>query len=412
MATLLVTTAGTLGDHLPYIALAQGLQRRGHRVRLAVNSAIHPWVKAAGLEALECGLPMDETLARRAAADWDEWQPHPDPWPRRLAQAEAYLSREIPLCHQQLLAASADADLLICGLQRHLQGALLAQRRGLPWIASSVMPAAHCAEQGSQLGGRYLLFSRLGPAVEGIVAGLGLRLPREGAGPAEAGDAPQGPALLAASPHFATPNAANAHYRPCGFWFHDQEGWRPDPALERFLARWPRPLVLSFSSQPLLDPGAVLALHLGAAARLGRGLLVQRGWADFTAERLPHGHDPDAVLFTDFIPQGWLFQRAGAVIHHGGIGTIARALRHGCPMLVEPYGNDQFFNAKRVVALGVGAAANPSKLTPDGLARLLEGKVLTPDRAQRAAALGERLAAEDGVGTACDWIEEGLGARC
>ncbi len=46
-------------------------------------------------------------------------------------------------------------------------------------------------------------------------------------------------------------------------------------------------------------------------------------------------------------------------------------------MLVEPYGNGQFFNAKRVVTLNLGAAVHPKKITPDGLAKILETKVLT-----------------------------------
>ncbi len=39
----------------------------------------------------------------------------------------------------------------------------------------------------------------------------------------------------------------------------------------------------------------------------------------------------------------------------------------GEPMLIEPYGNDQYFNAGRAVKLGIGAAAHPHWLTAEAL---------------------------------------------
>jgi UDP:flavonoid glycosyltransferase YjiC (YdhE family) len=148
----------------------------------------------------------------------------------------------------------------------------------------------------------------------------------------------------------------------------------------------------------------VLELHVQAATKLGRGLLVHRGWANFNESMLSDRCDGNSVMFVDFIPQDWLFSQAGAVIHHGGIGTIARALKNDCPMLVEPYGNDQFFNAKRVVGLKVGVAVHPKKITPDGLAKILETKVLTDECKKNTQDLGAKIRAENGLKTACDLI--------
>ena len=79
--------------------------------------------------------------------------------------------------------------------------------------------------------------------------------------------------------------------------------------------------------RPVARPAAIVKEHLEAARILGRPLLVQRGWSEFDAGHLSEGVDPDQVMFADFLPQDWLFPRAAAVIHHGGIGTTARALR-------------------------------------------------------------------------------------
>jgi UDP:flavonoid glycosyltransferase YjiC (YdhE family) len=96
------------------------------------------------------------------------------------------------------------------------------------------------------------------------------------------------------------------------------------------------------------------------------------------------------------------------VIHHGGIGTTAQALRCGRPALVEPHGNDQFYNAGRVTALEVGAAVDHRALTSENLADALGEHVLHPSVRRRAETLGAKIRAEDGLAVACDLIEQQL----
>ena len=65
--------------------------------------------------------------------------------------------------------------------------------------------------------------------------------------------------------------------------------------------------------------------------------------------------DPEnQVLAVDFAPYGWVFPRAGLVIHHGGVNTTAETLRAGVPSLVIPHGYDQFDNAMRIQQMGLG----------------------------------------------------------
>jgi len=66
-----------------------------------------------------------------------------------------------------------------------------------------------------------------------------------------------------------------------------------------------------------------------------------------------------------------LLPHVAALVHHGGIGTTAEALRAGTPQLVVPLAHDQFDNAARVRALGVGASLNAARLT----ARRLEKRL-------------------------------------
>jgi UDP:flavonoid glycosyltransferase YjiC (YdhE family) len=187
--------------------------------------------------------------------------------------------------------------------------------------------------------------------------------------------------VLGSSAHFSQPAKDYSHAVQTGFWFYEDPdwlNWQPDAKLLRFMEQDPKPLVLSFSSQPLEDSRSVVEVHVRAAAKLGRPILIQQGWADFNEKHLPDDCDRSQVMFTGFMPQDWLFSRASALIHHGGIGTTARALRNGCPMLVEPYGNDQFFNAKQIVFHKVGAAMHPMRLQADEVAGVLQNKVVLP----------------------------------
>ena len=133
--------------------------------------------------------------------------------------------------------------------------------------------------------------------------------------------------------------------------------------------------------------------------------LVQKGWTGFEKGHIPSNTGTDGIMLLDFLPHDWVFSRAAAVIHHGGTGTTGRALRNGCPMLIEPYGNDQFFNARRVLELTVGVAMHPFELTADGLVRVLEEKVLRAQYRKNAEALKERITAENGIQSICDSIE-------
>ena len=82
-----------------------------------------------------------------------------------------------------------------------------------------------------------------------------------------------------------------------------------------------------------------------AAATWARGMLVSP-FRDQLPARLP-----PAVMCVDSIPFGRLFPRAAAVVHHGGIGTSAQALKAGVPQLVMPMAFDQHDNADRLVRL-------------------------------------------------------------
>jgi UDP:flavonoid glycosyltransferase YjiC (YdhE family) len=407
MSRIVITSAGTFGDFLPFVALGQALKARGHEVRMAINAAMHPLGRKAGLPCLPCGEAFGPEEARARAEVFDYW--HRIPLSRCL---HYYQLLNLPRTVRELAAACQGADLLIAS---NVQGTahLVAEKTGIPWLSVSLLPLEFMAQQE-----KFASTPATTPGAARVIR-IWRRLANElrvslGLVPhaLEHWPTPRKPdrLLLAYSRYFnRTRRTARPPMRQTGFWFYDGDAAgprEPSPGLRTFVEKDAPPLVLSLSSQPVRNPEHVLAVHAEAAGRLGLRLVVQCGWAGFEARRLPARIDRRRVFFSDYLPHDWLFPRAAALIHHGGVGTTARALRQGLPMLVEPYGNDQFHNAYRILALGVGAAAHPHKLTSEGLCRLLDEKVLTPDARRNAEVLGAKIRAEDSVSMACDLIEK------
>jgi UDP:flavonoid glycosyltransferase YjiC (YdhE family) len=132
MPTIVIYSAGTLGDHLPFLALGETLRTRGYQVRLAVNPAMCSFVQRAGLEAVALPEPrLGGTEARGQAQNWDHWQEMHLP----LLDVDGAIRR---LRH--LLALCRQADMLLATSLRPW-GWLAQQALGLPGLTVSVMPA-------------------------------------------------------------------------------------------------------------------------------------------------------------------------------------------------------------------------------------------------------------------------------
>ena len=137
MKTIVMYTAGTLGDHHPFVALGQALTTRGYRVRMVINQAMHAYAQRAGLEAIALtDAERGPEEARENAWAWDHWH-NPDLSLHPNAQpllAEEYLT-QVP----ELIDLCRDADLLISTSIRTL-GYVAHGAVGLPWLTVSMNP--------------------------------------------------------------------------------------------------------------------------------------------------------------------------------------------------------------------------------------------------------------------------------
>lgn len=60
------------------------------------------------------------------------------------------------------------------------------------------------------------------------------------------------------------------------------------------------------------------------------------------------------IYILENIPHSWLFPQMDLLIHHGGAGTTACALKSGKPSLIIPFFGDQYFWARTVHQLQCG----------------------------------------------------------
>ena len=116
----------------------------------------------------------------------------------------------------------------------------------------------------------------------------------------------------------------------------------------------------------------------------------------------------EGIIAVSYAPYSQIFPRACAIVHQGGIGTTAQALRAGRTTLVMPYGHDQPDNAVRVKRLGTSLTISRKQYSAVRVAEKLRELLENPNYAAKAAEIGRTIQAENGVGVACDAIEKQL----
>lgn len=192
-----------------------------------------------------------------------------------------------------------------------------------------------------------------------------------------------------------------------GFVYYDQLGAMPDAreedaaAVHQFLRAGPPPVLFTLGSSAVMDPGDFFRESIVAAHTLGvRAVLLagpRRGEI--------HNPLPDSILIAGYVPFSKIMPHAAAIVHQGGIGTVAQALHAGRPMLVAPWSHDQPDNAERLRRLGVARAVPRNRYYAPRVAGELRAVLTEPRYEEGARAMAASIRQEDGVMTACDVIE-------
>ncbi len=413
-----IIAPGSRGDVQPYIALGKGLAGAGHEVRLVTHENFRALVESYGLEFWLMGGNVTDVVQGQAMRDrLDKGN-----FLGILAEVAKEGQRAALAMAEGGLAASQGVDLLLGGMGGIYNGIALAEKLGLPFLQAHLLPFTPTGEFASVLvasapawlgGGfnrltHHLLRQMMWQGFRGGDARARRETfnlpPAPFSGPYNS-DCLQGqPILYGFSPSVLPPPADwGDDVHVTGYWFLDSaEDWQPPAALTAFLEAGPPPVYVGFGSMSSRKPEETANLVLAALARTGQRAILLSGWSGMQTAEVP-----DSVFVIESVPHAWLFPRVAAVVHHGGAGTTAAGLRAGVPSLVIPFFGDQPFWGKRVADLGVGPSPIPrKKLTVEKLAEAIERAATDETMRQRAANLGAKIRAEDGIARAVAVIGE------
>ena len=417
-----ILALGSRGDVLPYIALAQALYKAGHCVRMATYENFKGVVSGLGLDFYpvrgDAQAIMGSVSGKEMTAAGQNVL--------RTARAILRTFGPAALDYAADLAGIArlETDALINQLPGGLFGYDLAEKLGVAHILASVIPLARTRErpmlafpQGfAWLPGYSLLTYRLAEQIVWQAFRPTINRWRKTVlglpatpfwGYFDALEQAKTPILNGFSEHIVTrPADWGKHIHITGYWFPEEPEWQPPPELRRFIEAGEPPVYLSFGSMPVGKEASVAQVILEGMRLSGQRIVLGLGWGGIANLTLPEN-----VFPIDYAPYAWLFPPLAGVIHHGGSGTTAFGLRAGVPGLVIPLVFDQFYWGKRLAQLGVGLEPLPFKrlsaaTLADGIQRLASDGSLR----QRAALLGEKIRAENGLQRAVEIVETILGS--
>ena len=425
----MLATLGSLGDLHPFIALGRALSERGAEVVLACAAEYRGKVEGAGLG------------FHAVRPSFDDMQRHLGMTRSELTQAVLergdFLFRKlivpgVRLAYEDMLPLMAGADMVLTSTLCF--GARLAcERSAVPWIGIVLQPMMFLSSfdppvipKAQWLGA---VFRRVGPQATALLLGLLKRAVGVLLHPVrdlrnEIGLAPTRRHPLFEG-QFGTQGAiglysallgrVRADYpRPTaitGFaWFDSDDGAHPvlEPGLREFLAAGAAPLVFTLGSLVVNSAGAFFRESRAAARLLGMRAVMLVGDAALASHAALRSSE---VFVCGYAPHSLLFPQAAVIVHQGGIGTLAQALRSGRPQLIVPFFADQPDNASRAVRLGVARSLAPQRYEATAAARELALLTDGDTYVRQARALRTVLEREDGAAEAADVVLNRLESR-
>jgi len=458
-----ILTVGSQGDVQPYIALGLGLQAAGHDVYIATQAVYHPLVGSHGLTPVAVGSDPRAVFAGEEGQARLESIRNPIRFISRFPRAFGPFIHTLRLRMERLLADSWRAcqgtEAIICSPTAKA-GYHIAEKLGIPCFMAPLQPQSRTRAfpslllpAGLRLGCTFnwlthILFEQffwqlfrqqfnrwrqetlglppitylnpysrprklqLPPKLQAILKQQST-LKQKSILKQQSIMRNQQPAwnqqlLLKQHLPFLYGYSPSVVSKPpdwpdwlhvTGYWFLESAPeWRPSSDLADFLAAGPPPVYIGFGSMVDQNAGMVTEMALEALHRTGHRGVLQAGWTGLGEANLP-----DEVIRIETSPHDWLFPQMAAVVHHGGAGTVAAGLRAGIPSIITPAMADQPFWAQRVAELGVGPQPIPYRhLSVERLAAAIRIATCNRSIQERAAALGRKIRAEDGVARAVE----------
>lgn len=386
---------GSRGDVEPSVAVGHELARRGHGVTLAVPPDLIEFVESTGLQAVPYGPEVQALLNADFVRNfWTNFMRNPVGLLRDLW---APIIRNWQDVSATLVSLSSEADLLSTGINFEQAAANVAEHYEIPLIALHHFPMRPNGQLVAKVPSVFVrsagslsewLFWRATRQVENSQRrDLGLpeariRSPRR--------IAERGTLEIQAYDDVCVPGLAAEWarwkvQRPFVGALTMQLTTDADEEVTSWIAAGSPPICFATGSIPLESPAETVEMISTACAQLGERALVCAGGTDVSD--LPFS---DHVKVVGAVNYAAVFPACRAIVHHGGSGTTAAALRAGVPTLILWSSADQPYWGNQLERLEVGAARRFSATTAKTLVKDLR-RILTPQYAERAHRLADQM---------------------
>ena len=405
---------GGRGDIEPAVVVGRELLRRGHDVRMAVPPNLVGFTEAAGLPAVAYGLDSQPILD----AQRKYWTCYfRTPWKIKALSRMGRENAEFAMrCWGEMtttLAALANgADLLLTGLIYEQPAANVAEYYDIPLSTLHFFPVRAHGQllrflpsplaRAAMTTNDWLVWRGTKSGEDAQRRDLGLARAN---GPAPARIAERGSLEIQAYDEVYFPGLASEWVK----W----DGQRPfvgalamelptpaDEEVASWIAAGTPPICFGFGSVPVESPADTITMIAAACTQLGERALVCSGGSDF--RNVP---EFEHVRVVGVVNYATIFPACRAVVHHGGAGTLAAALRAGVPQLILWTLPDQPFFAAQLKRLKVGAGRRFSTTNQKSLVADLR-RILAPQYVAHAHEIAGHITepAKSAV-AAADYVE-------
>jgi len=405
-----ILTYGSRGDVQPFVALALGLQKNGHVVKLAAPHKFNEFVTSHGITFVPLAGDPEEIsrLINNAGTN-----------PARVvASMWNYIFSIAPQVSRAAFPACEGADLIIHSFLFTVGGHSWAHEHNIPDISVQTFPMFAPTRDFPNISapnippGLLSYFSHWFAAQIFWFGGNG------GYGPAQRANPDihypkklywpfesrphhlRTPLLFAYSPGILPrPKDWQENIHVTGYFFLDEKSYQPPVELSEFLAAGDPPVCVSFGSMVNRKAKHIDTIIRESLSRTGSRGIILSGWGGVENESSKN------FLYLKSAPHDWLLPRCKLIIHHGGAGSTAAGLRAGIPNIIVPFTADQPFWGIRVHAIGAGPEPILVKnLSVENLTCAIaeaESEVVCT----RAQVVGQQIRDEDGVKNAMELIE-------
>ena len=405
MARILAYTSPGRSHLFPLTPILDELQRRGHQIVLRTLASQVALMRTRGFEAAPISAPIE-------AIEHDDWRARSPLQSVRLNAAVfcARAEHDAPDLRQAI--GEADPDALLVDINSW--GALMAAERwGGPWAVFCPYPLALGSRDAPPFGPGFApARGPLGRVRDRLVGPLVLGMVERPVRPAlndiraRMGLAP----IASVEEWFGRPPlllymTAEPFEYPRRDWPENMVmigpcEWDPPSEPPQWLAEITQPIVLVNTSTEFQNDGRLVQVALQALAEEPVTVVATLPTGDPAGYRVPAN-----AHLERFIAHRPLLEHAACAVTHGGMGSTQKALAHGVPVCVVPFGRDQLEVARRVEVARAGTRLPAARLRPGRLRAKVAEAMTCTEGARRIAAA---FAAAGGPRAAADAFETRL----